>query len=45
MVGHLILDVVGNFDWHVAFQLMAPVVEKAIQVLLIAALPVGGCLG
>lgn len=45
MAGHLIVEVAGSFDWHVAFQLMAPAVEKAIQVLLIAALPVGGCLG
>lgn len=45
MVGHLISEVVRNSTGSPAFQLMAPAVEKAILFCLIAALPVGGCLG
>lgn len=45
MVGYLISEVVRNSTGSPAFQLMAPVVEKAIHVFLIAAFPVGCWLG
>jgi hypothetical protein len=45
MVGHLVSELVGTSTGSPALQLMAPAVEKAIQFCLIAALPVGGCLG
>lgn len=45
MVGHLISEMVGTSTGNPALQLMAPAVEKAIQFCLMAALPVGGCLG
>ena len=45
MVGYLISEMVGNSTGSLAFQLVAPAVEKAIQFCLIAAFPVGGCLG
>jgi len=44
MVRYLISEAVG-ISGCPALQLMAPAVEKAIQFCLIAALPVGGCLG